>query len=101
MEGPMKKIHFIRIEVHCLFCEIAVLSPAGKVVRRYRCETTIPAMVDALAKVAHPCSVVIEEGPMASWLRRNLHAEVAALVVSEPRQGSVVEISGHRFGTRT
>jgi len=61
----MRKSHFIGIDVHCQFCEIAVLNPAGKVVQRDRCDTTIPALVEVLGKVPRPCSVVIEEGPMA------------------------------------
>jgi transposase len=90
MEAPMKKAHFIGIDVHCQFCEIAVLSPSGKVVQRDRCETTIPALLEVLGQVPRPCSVVIEEGPMASWLWRNLHAEVDALVVSEPRRNHLI-----------
>lgn len=86
----MKRSHFIGIDVHCQFCEIAVLNPAGQVVQRDRCDTTIPALVEALDKVPRPRSVVIEEGPMASWLWRSLHAEVEAMVVSEPRRNHLI-----------
>jgi transposase len=96
MEAPMKRSHFIGIDVHCQFCEIAVLNAAGKVVQRDRCDTTIPALVEVLKTVPRPCSVVIEEGPMASWLWRNLHAEVDAMVVSEPRRNRLVSKDGDK-----
>jgi transposase len=96
MEAPMKRNHFIGIDVHCQFCEIAVLNPAGEVVQLDRCTTTIPALVAVLEKVPRPCSVVIEEGPMASWLWRNLHAEVDAMVVSEPRRNRLIAKEGDK-----
>lgn len=92
----MKRHHFIGIDVHCQFCEIAVLNPAGKVVQRERCDTTIPALVAVLKTVPRPCSVVIEEGPLASWLWRNLPAEVDALVVSEPRRNRLIAKEGDK-----
>ncbi len=92
----MKRSHFIGIDVHCQFCEIAVLNPAGKVVQRDRCDTTIPALVKVLDRVPRPCSVVIEEGPMASWLWRNLHAEVNAMAVSEPRRNRLIAKEGDK-----
>jgi transposase len=96
MEAPMKRAHFIGIDVHCQFCEMAVLNPAGRVVQRERCDTTIPALLGALAQVPRPCSVVIEEGPMAGWLWRNLQAEVDALVVSEPRRNRLIAKDGDK-----
>jgi transposase len=96
MEAPMKKSHFIGIDVHCQFCEIAVLNPAGKVVQRDRCDTTIPALVEVFDNLPRPCALVIEEGPMASWLWRNLHAEVDAMVVSEPRRNRLIAKEGDK-----
>lgn len=92
----MKRSHFIGIDVHCQFCEVAVIDPAGRVVRRERCGTTIPALLEVLAAVPRPCSVVIEEGPMASWLWRNLHAEVDGMIVSEPRRNRLIAKEGDK-----
>jgi transposase len=96
MEAPMKRNHFIGIDVHCQFCEIAVINATGKVVQRDRCDTTIPALVEVMKKVPRPCSVVIEEGPMAGWLWRNLHAEVDSMVVSEPRRNRLIAKEGDK-----
>jgi transposase len=96
MEAPMKKVHFIGIDVHCQFCEIAVLNASGQVVLRDRCDTTIAALLECLAKVRRPYSVVIEEGPMASWLWRNLQPHVDAMVVSEPRRNHLIAKDGDK-----
>jgi transposase len=96
MEAPMKPCHFIGIDVHCQFCEIAALNSAGKVVLRSRCATTIAAVAEVLKTIPRPCSVVIEEGPMASWLWRNLHAEVDSMVVSEPRRNRLIAKEGDK-----
>jgi len=92
----MKRSHFIGIDVHCQFCEIAVINAAGKVVQRERCATTIPALLAVLKTVPRPCSVVIEEGPMAGWLWRSLHVEVDSMVVSEPRRNRLIAKEGDK-----
>jgi transposase len=97
MEAPMRKRHFIGIDVHSQFCEIAVLGPTSdEVVLRERCAPTIPELLAVLAQVKRPCSVVIEEGPMAGWLWRHLHGEVDAMVVSEPRRNRLVAKDGDK-----
>jgi transposase len=96
MEAPMKRTHFIGIDVHCQFCEIAVLTAAGQVVRRERCPTTIPALREVLAAVPRPRHLVIEEGPLAGWLWRQLHAEAERLVVSEPRRNRLIAQDGDK-----
>ena len=92
----MRRTHFIGIDVHCQFCELAVLTAAGQVVRRERCATTVPALRDVLADVPRPRQVVIEEGPPAGWLWRELHAEVDRLVVSEPRRNRLIAQDGDK-----
>ena len=38
MEAPMKRGHFIGIDCHCQFCEIAVVDVRGAVAQRHRCD---------------------------------------------------------------
>jgi len=92
----MKRNHFIGIDVHSQFCEVAVMTPAGQVVQRERCATTIPALSELLDKAPRPCSVVLEEGPMAGWLWRNLHDKVNTLVVAEPRRNRLIVRDGDK-----
>jgi transposase len=90
MEAPMKRSHFIGIDVHCQFCEIAVVNGSGKVVHRDRCDTTIPALLQVIDVVARPRALVIEEGPVAGWLWRGLHDAVERMVVSDPRRNRLI-----------
>jgi hypothetical protein len=96
MEAPMKRTHFIGIDVHCQFCEIAVLTTAGQLVRRDRCATTVPALREMLAAVPRPRHVGIEEGPLAGWLGRELQPQVERLVVSEPRRNRLIAQDGDK-----
>jgi len=92
----MKRRHFIGIDVHCQFCEIAVVDTVGKVVLRDRCATTIPTLLAVLEKVPRPCSLVVEEGPLAGWLWRGLATAVERMVVSEPRRNRLIAKEGDK-----
>lgn len=92
----MKRHHYIGIDVHSEFCEMAAVSPVGHVVQRDRCDTTIPALAQVLDKVPRPCTVVIEEGPMAGWLWRNLRHKVNDMIVAEPRRNRLIYQEGDK-----
>ena len=57
--------HFIALDTHCEFCEMVAVSNSGKIVKRERCETTIPALTAALESVRRPRTLTFEEGPLA------------------------------------
>jgi hypothetical protein len=86
----MKRRHFIGIDVHCQFCEIAVVDAVGKVVYRDRCATTIPALLAVLEKVPQPRWLVIEEGPLAGWLCGVWQPRPSTWFVSEPRRNRLI-----------
>jgi transposase len=90
MEAPMKRWHFIALDTHCSFCEVAVVNSVGDVVNRDRCQTTIPALLEIVEAVPRPRALVIEEGPLAGWLWRGLHDAVDRLVVSQPRRNRLI-----------
>jgi transposase len=92
----MKQRHFIGVDVHCQFCEVAAVNASGKLIHRGRCPTTIPALVEALEKVPRPRCVVIEEGPLADWLGRNLRPRVEEMVISEPRRNRLIARDGDK-----
>src|SRR5262249_7818383 len=54
MEAPMKRCHFIGLDVHGAFCEMAVVNVAGRAVRRGRWATNSPALRDVLDEVPQP-----------------------------------------------
>jgi transposase len=96
MEAPMKRSHFIGIDVHCQFCEIAVVSSTGAVVSRGRCETAIPPLLQVIETVPQSRALVIEEGPLAGWLWRGLHHAVDRMVVSQPRRNRLISAEGDK-----
>ncbi len=86
----MKRGHCIALDTHCLFCEAAVLDPGGKVVSRQKLPTAIPGLTKFLETVPRPRRLVIEEGPLANWLWRNLRSAVDEMVVAEPRRNRLI-----------
>lgn len=86
----MKRVHYIGSDTHCLFCELVAVRHTGEVALRERCATTIPALVEVLEKVPQPRRLVIEEGPMADWLFRNLRGHVDEMIVCDPRRNALV-----------
>jgi transposase len=78
--------HFIALDSHCAFSEMAVVTGRGKLVMRDRCATAIPALVRMLRSVRRPRRLTFEEGPLADWLARELRPYVDELIVCEPRR---------------
>src|SRR6516225_11311184 len=96
MEAPMKRGHFIGMDTHCQFCELAVVNHSGAVVRRDRCATCIPILLEVIERVPRPRQLVIEEGPLAGWLWRHLHTAVDRMVVSDPRRNRLIAKDGDK-----
>src|SRR5262249_56472564 len=86
MEAPTKRTHWIGLDVHCRFYELAVLDPAARLLARRRCDTSIPALVEALGSVPRPRRVVLEEGPLADWLVRHLRGPADDILACDPRR---------------
>jgi transposase len=86
----MSAQYFIGLDTHCEFCEMVAISNSGKVIRRERCPTTIPALVSALESVPRPRWVTFEEGPLADWLARNLRPSAEGLLVCDPRRNALI-----------
>lgn len=86
----MSAQYFIAFDTHCEFCEMVAVSSSGKIVKRARCETTIPALVQVLESVRRPRVLTFEEGPLADWLARSLRPYVDRLIVCEPRRNALI-----------
>src|SRR6266850_2662968 len=96
MEAPMKREYFIGLDSHGAFCEMAVATSNGTVVRRGRCATTIVAVRALLDQVQRPRHLVFEEGPLANWLYRNLKGAVDSVTVAEPRRNRLISCEGDK-----
>jgi transposase len=88
--------HFIALDTHCEFCEMVTVSNSGKVVKRGRCDTAIPALVDLLNGIRRPRVLTFEEGPLADWLARNLRPYVDQLIVCDPRRNALIAKEGDK-----
>lgn len=86
----MPATHFIGLDTHCEFCEMVVVSRTGRVLKRQRFETTIPALVEQLKSVRRQRELTFEEGPLADWLARSLRPYVDRLVVCNPRRNALI-----------
>lgn len=86
----MKRAHFIALDTHCQFTEFAVIAPSGQVIKRDRQPTTIPHLVEVVQAVSRPRIVVVEEGPLADWLWRNLARHADDVVVCDPHRNRLI-----------
>jgi transposase len=92
----MSTEYFIALDVHCAFTEMAVVTSGGKLVRRERSATTIPALSEALDAIRRPRRLTFEEGPLAGWLARNLAEHTEELLVCDPRRNHLVANDGDK-----
>lgn len=92
----MKRCHFIGLDTHGKFCEMATVDHKGRLIGRGRCATNIPALVELLQEAPAPRRLVIEEGPLADWLWRNLRSHVEEMVVCEPRRNRLIAQEGEK-----
>ncbi|HKB35274.1 MAG TPA: IS110 family transposase [Gemmataceae bacterium] len=90
------KTHFIGLDTHGQFCDVTAVNGKGEVVLRRRSKTNIPALVALLELVPKPRHLVIEEGPLADWLWRNLWSQVEQMVVCEPRRNRLIAREGDK-----
>jgi len=86
----MRHPHYVGLDVHCRFTQVAVISESGHLLRQQECPTTIPAIVQALESVRRPLSVALEEGPLADWISRNVAPHVDEVTVCDPRRNQLI-----------
>jgi transposase len=89
-EIVMSGTYVIPLDTHCQSTEFRVMSPSGRFIRAGRCPTTIPALTELLTSVRRPRHVVLEEGPLADWLLRNLRPHADEVVVCDPRRNALI-----------
>jgi transposase len=82
--------HYIGLDVHCTFADMAVVTTSGRLTKRWRGATTIPSLREAIESVRRPRRVTFEEGPLADWLFRNLSEDADEVLVCEPRRNRLI-----------
>lgn len=86
----MQRKHIIAMDTHCQDTELVVATETGRVTRRERCATTIPALTEVITSVRRPRVVVFEEGPLADWLLRELRDVADEIVPCDPRRNHLI-----------
>jgi transposase len=92
----MRVEHHIAMDTHCRTTEVCVKTRANTPGRTWQVQTTIPALREAIASVRRPRYLAFEEGPLASWLARNLKADVDRLIVCDPRKNAWIAKGGDK-----
>lgn len=87
--------YYIGADVHARTTELA-FETKGKIVKRLTVPTTVPALREALTSVGGTRIAVMEEGPLADWLWRNLRQDVDELGVCDPRRNHLVSDDGDK-----
>ena len=91
-----RRSNFIAVDVHSSFCEGGYVDHAGRERDAWRVATAVPALVEAVERCPRPRSLVIEEGPLADWLARNLRPHVDELVVADPYRNALIAKEGDK-----
>jgi len=87
--------NYIGADVDCKMTEMAV-ERQGKIVMRDRVPTDIRSISNFLSSISGRKEMVIEEGPMAGWLYRNLGRKVDRFVVCDPRRNKLISCDGDK-----
>lgn len=88
--------HYIAMDTHGHTTDVCIKTRANTPGRRWRVATTIPALRQVIESVRRPRHVAFEEGPLASWLYRNLKADADAVTVCDPRKNAWIAKGGDK-----
>lgn len=87
--------YYIGADVDSRMTDLAV-ERKQKIIREYSVPTTIPALRSVLEAIPSRKLLVIEEGPSADWLYRNLRTSVDEMVVCDPRRNRLITNDGDK-----
>lgn len=91
-----RRPNYIALDVHSSFCEGGYIEQAGRERRSWQTPTDIPALVRVIESVPRPRKLVIEEGPLADWLWRELSEHVDEMVVCDPHRNALIAKEGEK-----
>lgn len=88
--------HVIGLDTHCEFTVSAVLDGRGRLLGQRRLPTAIPELRALIEGVRRPRHVVLEEGPLADWLVRELRPCADTVVACDPRRNAHIAKDGDK-----
>jgi len=78
----------IGLDAHSASCTMAVVNEAGKVVKCVSRPTSARELIEMVGAVKGPKELVVEESPVAQWVKDTLEPYVDRLVVCDPRRNA-------------
>jgi transposase len=79
---------YLALDAHSDFCTLGVLSEDDKVLFCIDIETSEVSLISAIQNVSDPKILVVEESPLAHWIRRTLKPYLNEFIVSAPRENT-------------
>ena len=76
----------IGLDAHSASFTVAILNDAGKLRQCLTRATSQKALIDVVAAAPGPRLVVVEESPIAQWVKMSLEPYVDKLLICDPRQ---------------
>jgi transposase len=92
----MSKVHVIAMDTHCQTTDLCVKTQANGPGRWHRVKTTIPEIAAVIEQVRGSRELVLEEGPLAGWLLRNLKGRVDQAQSCDPRRNALIAKDGDK-----
>lgn len=90
---------YLALDAHSSFCVFGVLSEGDKVLQCIEIETSEVSLITTIQQVSGEKVLVVEESPLAHWIRRTLKPYVNKLVIAEPRQNHWISKSEDKNDT--
>ncbi len=92
----MKSMNWIAFDVHSRTCDGGWVTNAGKEKDEWHVPTTVPGLRERIETVRRPRVLVIEEGPLADWLVRELSDAVDQVIVADPHRNHLIAKDGDK-----
>jgi len=92
----MNTVHVIAMDTHSQTTDICIKTRANGPGQHERVRTTIPELVKVIEAVRRPRELVLEEGPLAGWLLRNLRNHVEKATSCDPRKNALIAKDGDK-----
>jgi len=82
--------HYIGIDAHCEYCDIAVVNEAGRLVSHRSVKTSAKNLIEAVCKVKDARIVIVEESTLAGWLHRTLDPYADHVSIVDPKRNALI-----------
>jgi len=82
--------HYIGIDAHCKYSEVAVMDERGVVVMNRSVKTSGPNLIEVIRSVKGERMVVVEDSTIAGWLMRTLSPYAEHFQVADPKRNALI-----------